>query len=236
VGFVLDPPVLADGVRGEVCVDRAAGQIEGGFQRKLPEAGGGLPDEGRALDLDDGGDMGLPFGFRDGERGASNTVTARVFVAVAPFRVHCPRARPGIGCGAGVLDLLTEDRLVVLELDDQMRVGDGGGLESFFWQCMASAGDDMAGQGRVPPSASARRESRWIFSSISMWARTSAVSDRERTEHLRFALASLKLSKLPFSVLPSNAMTARAGVRRSEIQVRGVLPEDLFDLGRAQPL
>ena len=46
VGFVLDPPVLADGVRGEVCVDRAAGQIEGGFQRQLPEAGGRVAGRG----------------------------------------------------------------------------------------------------------------------------------------------------------------------------------------------
>jgi len=84
----------------------AAGQIEGGFQRQLPEAGGGLPDEGRALDLDDGGDVRLPFGLRDGERGVEYR-DGSSFMAVAPFLVHCPGARLGVGCGAGGLDLLT---------------------------------------------------------------------------------------------------------------------------------
>jgi hypothetical protein len=42
VGFVLDCPVLADSVRGEVRGDGTAGQIERGSQRKLPQAGGGL--------------------------------------------------------------------------------------------------------------------------------------------------------------------------------------------------
>src|SRR5271154_5687961 len=73
------------------------------------------------------------------------------------------------------------------------------------------------------------------LSSISMWARTSAVSTANAVSTC-LALASLKLSKLPFSVLPSNAMTRVWGARRSEIQVRGVFTEDLFDLGRAQPL
>ena len=90
-----------------------------------------MSDVDRALDLDDSGDMRLPFRFRDGERGVEYG-DGSSFVAVAPFLVHCPRARLGIGCGADGLDLLTEDRLVVFELDDQMRVGDGGGLESFF--------------------------------------------------------------------------------------------------------
>ena len=117
VGFVLDPPVLADGVGGDICGDRATGQIERDFRRGLPEAGGGLAGVDRALDLDDGGDMRLPFGSHDGGRGVEHRNGAG-FVAVAPFLVHGLDARQGSGGGADGLDLLTEDRLVVLDLDD----------------------------------------------------------------------------------------------------------------------
>src|SRR5271168_39184 len=187
--------------------------IEGDFGRGLPEAGGGLADIDRALDLDDGGDEGLPFRFRDGGRGVEHR-DGSGFVAVAPFLVHCPHARLGLGRGADGLDFLTEDRLVLFELDDQMRVGDGGGFESFFWQCMAS-------QVTIWPAKSSSSISFCTagisldLSSISMWARTSAVSTANAVSTC-LALASLKLSKLPFSVLPSNAMTrvwAPAGAR-----------------------
>ena len=100
-------------------------------------AGGGLEVVDRALDLDDGGDMWLPFRPRDGGFCVEHCNGAS-FVAVSPFLVHGLDARQRLGCGADGFGLLTKDRLVVLELDDQMRVGEGGGFESFFWQCMAS--------------------------------------------------------------------------------------------------
>ena len=75
--------------------------------------------------------MGLPFRSCDGGRGGEHR-DGSGFVAVAPFLVHGLHARLGLGRGADGLDLLPEDRLVLLELDDQMCVGDGGGFESFF--------------------------------------------------------------------------------------------------------
>lgn len=131
MGFVLDPPVLANGVSGNFGFDGAAGQIERGFEGGLPEAGGGLEVVDRALDLDDGGDMRLPFRPRDGGLCIEHRNGAG-FVAVASFLVHALDARQGFGGGADGLDLLAKARLVVLELDDQMRVGGGGGFESFF--------------------------------------------------------------------------------------------------------
>ena len=85
--FVLDRPVIANGAGGGFRVERAIGQIERGFARLLPEAGGGLEGANRALDPNDGGDMGLPFRFRDGGLGVEHGDRAG-FVAVAPFRVH----------------------------------------------------------------------------------------------------------------------------------------------------
>ena len=75
--------------------------------------------------------MGLPFRPRDGGLRVEHGDGAS-FVAVSPFLIHCLDARQRLGCGADGFDFLTKDRLVVLELDDQMGVGDGGGFESFF--------------------------------------------------------------------------------------------------------
>ena len=85
----------------------------------------------RALAPDDGDDMRFPFG--PGDRGLRvEHRNGAGFVTVAPFPVHALCARQGLGGGADGFGLLTEDGLVVLELDDQMGVGDGGGFESFF--------------------------------------------------------------------------------------------------------
>src|SRR5271166_3416794 len=66
--------------------------------------------------------MGLPFRSCDGGRGGEHR-DGSGFVAVAPFLVHGLHARLWLGRGADGLDLLPEDRLVLLELDDQMCVG-----------------------------------------------------------------------------------------------------------------
>ena len=131
VGFVLDPPMFANGVGGGFRIDRPIGKIERGFQRRLPRACGGIVSRERALDLDDGGDKGLPFRPRDGELCVEHLNCAG-FVAVAPVLVHGLDARQRRGGGAGDFDLQTQGRLVVFELNDQMGIGGGGGFESFF--------------------------------------------------------------------------------------------------------
>ena len=83
----------------------------------------------RPFDLDDGGDMGLPFCSPDGRLGVEHRDSAGI-VAVALLGVHALRGRQRLGGGAGGLDFVAECRLIVLDLDDQMGFGGGGGLES----------------------------------------------------------------------------------------------------------
>jgi len=59
--------------------------------------------------------------------------------------------------------------------------------------------------------------------------------DRERTEYLP-CLGVVEVVETALQRLAVERDDARPGVSRSEIQVRGVFTEDLFDLGRAQPL
>jgi hypothetical protein len=42
----------------------------------------------------------------------------------------------GSACG---FDILQQRRLIVLQLDEEQRLCLSGGLEGFFWQCMASS-------------------------------------------------------------------------------------------------
>lgn len=85
----------------------------------------------RALDLNDGRDIRLPLRSGDGglcvEHGNGSS-----FVAIAFSPVDGPDAAKRHSGGASGLDRLTQARLVVLELNDQMRVGGGRGLEGFF--------------------------------------------------------------------------------------------------------
>jgi hypothetical protein len=85
----------------------------------------------RALDPDDGGHMRLPFRFSDGGLGFEHC-DGSDFVTVAPVLINAPFARQRLGSGADGFDLAVEGRLIVLDLDDQMGVGRGGGFERFF--------------------------------------------------------------------------------------------------------
>ena len=96
VRFVLDSPVLSNRVGRDFSGDRPIGQIDRGFERALPETGIGLADDDVALDLDDGGQVRLPFRSRDGGGGVENRDRAG-FVAVAPVPVHGLHAGQGLG-------------------------------------------------------------------------------------------------------------------------------------------
>lgn len=85
----------------------------------------------RTLDPDDGGHMWLPFRSGDGRLGFEHGDGAG-FVAVTPVLVDAPFARQGLGIGADGFDLAVEGRLIVLDLNNQMGVGGGGGFEGFF--------------------------------------------------------------------------------------------------------
>ena len=45
----------------------------------------------------------------------------------------------GLAGGASDFDILQQRRLIVLQLDEERRLCLSGGLEGFFWQCMASS-------------------------------------------------------------------------------------------------
>ena len=85
----------------------------------------------QALYSDGGGDVGLPFCTGDSGRRIEYG-NGSGFVTIALFPVNGPSPGKRLGRGAKGLDRLTQGRLVVLELNDQMRVRGGGGLEGFF--------------------------------------------------------------------------------------------------------
>ena len=128
---VLDGPMVANGAGRGFRVDQAIGQIDRGFVRSLPKAGGRLVGADRALDPNDGGDMGRPFGVFDRGFGVEHGNRAR-FVAVSSLFVDGLSARQWLAGGAGGYGLLTQGRLIVFELNDQVRSGGVGGLEGFF--------------------------------------------------------------------------------------------------------
>ena len=128
---VFDPPVVADGVGGDFGGERSIRQIERGFLRGFPEAGGGLAREDGALDVDDGAHVRLPVRVLDGV-GRVEHGNRACFVAVASFGVRGLNARQRLGVGAQGLGFLAQAGLILLELNNQMHVGGGGGLERFF--------------------------------------------------------------------------------------------------------
>ena len=116
--------MVSDGSCGLFRMDGPVREIEAGFVRGLPLAGGGLEFEYVALDAEDGGDVGLPLRERD-DRLAIEDGDATGFVAVAPFLVDDLVGGGGDGVGAAGFDPLTQLFLIGFQLDDEMGVGVG---------------------------------------------------------------------------------------------------------------
>ena len=121
----------ADDAGGVGGLDRAAGEIESDLLRSFPKAGGGLEAQHDALDLDDGGDQRLPFGAGH-RRGSVEDADETDFVTVAPFGIDGANAGKQRGLGANRFGPAAEGKLIVLQLDDEVRLGCRGGLEGFF--------------------------------------------------------------------------------------------------------
>lgn len=85
----------------------------------------------RALNPNDGGDIRLPLRSDDRRRGIEHG-NAPGFVAIAPFRIDGFDLGKRLCPGASDHDRLMQARLVVLELNDQMRVRCRRGVEGFF--------------------------------------------------------------------------------------------------------
>ena len=85
----------------------------------------------RALNLNDSGNMGLPFRPDDGVRRIKHG-NGSGFMAIALFLIDRSNIRKRQGRIAGGLDLLTQGGLVIFELNDQMRVSRCRSFEGFF--------------------------------------------------------------------------------------------------------
>jgi len=92
----------------------------------------------RALDLNDGGDMGLPLRIGHGRRRVEHADDP-CFGTIAIFVVDRSHAREEHGLAAMSLDAPAQGRLVFLQLNDQMRVRAPRSLEGFFWQCCGAS-------------------------------------------------------------------------------------------------
>jgi hypothetical protein len=58
----IDAPMIGYGIGGLAGTDRTIGQVESGFLRSVPKAGGGLESQNPWFDRNDGSDMRFPFG------------------------------------------------------------------------------------------------------------------------------------------------------------------------------
>ena len=62
---VFNPPVCPDGAAGGVGGEHGVRHVVGGFAGQVPEAGRGVAFEAAAVDPNDGGDKGCPFGVAE---------------------------------------------------------------------------------------------------------------------------------------------------------------------------
>ena len=85
----------------------------------------------RALNLNDSGNIGLPFRPDDGGRRIKHGNDSG-FMAITIFLIDRSNIRKRQGRIASGLDLLTQGGLVVFELNDQMRVRRCRSFEGFF--------------------------------------------------------------------------------------------------------
>src|SRR3984957_16968546 len=160
-----------------------------------------------AADADDILDQRLPLGVGN-SGGCAEYLGGPGFMPVAAFGNRGVAA--GGLCGtADRFDLLHQSGLVVLQLDDNLCLRLGGGLEGSFWQCRASRVMTFCATWSSPSNCCAAGIS-LDFSSISMCARTRPASVSNACSNWA-ALRSVKLSKLCLSVLPSSDMVRRNG-------------------------
>ncbi len=87
-------------------------------------------------DADDTLDQVLPFGIGNRARGAED-VNSPGLTSITCFGDGGVAAGWMLRC-AGSFGILHQGGLVVLQLDDSLRLGLRGNLEGFFWQCSAS--------------------------------------------------------------------------------------------------
>ena len=160
-------------------------------------------------DANDPLDQGLPFGVGHHPVRAEN-ICGPGFMAIARGGDRGVAAGGKEGC-AGGFGILQQGGLIVLQLDNDMRLGLRGGLEGFFWQCSASRVMVLCATWSSPSNCCAAGIS-LDFSSISICART------------RPALVSNACSNWAVCGAPHTAHDAESAGMRSDTTRNQELP------------
>jgi len=134
---VLDVPVVLDCGSGKACRCGRVGHIVCDLGGAAPQAGLGITMQDIAGDSDDRLDQRLPLGSGHGA-GRAEDVGCPGFMPVASSGDLSVTAG-GVPGGAGGFDILQQSGLIILQLDEELSLRLCGGLEGFFWQCMASS-------------------------------------------------------------------------------------------------
>lgn len=134
---VLDVPVVSDCGGGKACRCGGVGHIECDLGGAAPQSCLGISVQDIASDTNDALDQRLPFGSGHGA-GRAEHVDFPGFMPIASSGELNVTAG-GLAGGASDFDILQQRRLIVLQLDEERRLCLSGGLEGFFWQCMASS-------------------------------------------------------------------------------------------------
>ena len=179
-----------------------------------------------AGDADDRFDERIPLGYAVTARVALKTSADLVSVSVAPGADRGVAADGPLG-SAGGFDFLQQRGLIVLQLDDEASLRLCGGLEGFFWQCMASRVTMLCATWSSPATA-ARRGFRWTLSAISTCARTETGFDVEGVQHLgRLAVGEIVEASSECLAIDRDDTSRRIG--NGAAQTSGVLAENLVD-------
>src|SRR5277367_6452805 len=128
--------MIADRAPRLACRGVKPGQIVCHLRGGAPEASPGTSVQDVTGDADDTLDQVLPFGVGNCA-GRAEYVNGPGLTSIACFGDGGVTAGWTLGC-AGSFGILHQGGLVVLQLDDRLRLGLRGNLESFFWQCSAS--------------------------------------------------------------------------------------------------
>src|SRR5208282_2043240 len=183
------------------CRYSGTGEVVCHLRGAAPEAGLGTSMQDIAGDADDTLDQGLPFGV--GHRaGRAEYVNRPGLMAIARGGDRGVAAG-GVLRGADDFGILHQSGLIVLQLDNRLRLGLRGSLEGFFWQCNASRVMVVRATSSSPSNCCAAGIS-LDFSSMSICARTRPALVSNACSNWT-ALRSVKLSKLRLSTLPSSA-------------------------------
>ena len=133
---VPDMPMVSDCDACVVCRAIKTSQIVCYLGGAAPQACLGTSMQDLPGDADDTLDEVLPFGVGNCA-GRAEYVNGPGLTSITCFGDGGVTAGWTLGC-AGSFGILHQGGLVVLQLDDRLRLGLRGNLEGFFWQCSAS--------------------------------------------------------------------------------------------------